>query len=109
MDIWLLLLILVAIMIGWVLGRWAPTGKFSSSSESISSYESYVKGLNYLLIDDSQKAIETFSDLVKENADTVETNVVLGNLFRSKGEVDKAIKIHQNLLARPDLSQKQRK
>ena len=108
MDIWLFLLILIAILIGWIVGRWAPTGKFSSSSESISNYESYVKGLNYLLIDDSQKAIETFSELVKENADTVETNMVLGNLFRSKGEVDKAIKIHQNLLARPDLSQRQR-
>ncbi len=108
MDIWLLSLVLVAILIGWVVGRWMPAGKIHSSSDSINYSESYVKGLNYLLSDDSQKAIETFSELIKVNADTVETHIVLGNLFRSKGEVDQAIKVHQNLLARPDLSRKQR-
>ena len=108
MDIWLLSLVLVAILIGWVVGRWMHSGKKYSSSDSINYSESYIKGLNYLLTDDSQKAIETFSELIKVNADTVETHVVLGNLFRSKGEVDQAIKIHQNLLARPDLSRKQR-
>jgi lipopolysaccharide biosynthesis regulator YciM len=107
-DIWLLSLVLVAILIGWVVGRWMPTGKIYSSSDSIDYSESYVKGLNYLLTDDSQKAIETFSELIKVNADTVETHIVLGNLFRSRGEADQAIKIHQNLLARPDLSRKQR-
>jgi len=108
MDIWLLALVLVAILIGWVVGRWMPASKNYSSSDSLNYSESYVKGLNYLLSDDSQKAIETFSELIKVNADTVETHIVLGNLFRSKGEVDQAIKIHQNLLARPDLSRKQR-
>lgn len=108
MDIWLLSLVLVAILIGWVVGRWMPTGKIYPSSNSTNYSESYVKGLNYLLSDDSQKAIETFSELIKVNADTVETHIVLGNLFRSKGEVDQAIKVHQNLLARPDLSRKQR-
>lgn len=108
MDIWLLSLVLVAILIGWVVGRWIPAGKIYSSSDSLNYSEFYVKGLNYLLSDDSQKAIETFSELIKINADTVETHVVLGNLFRSRGQVDQAIKIHQNLLARPDLSRKQR-
>ena len=108
MDIWLLSLVLVAILIGWIIGRWAPISKIYSPRDSVDYSESYVKGLNYLLTDDSQKALETFSELVKVNADTVETNVVLGNLFRSKGEVDQAIKIHQNLLARPDLSRAQR-
>ncbi len=108
MDIWLLSLVLVAILIGWVVGRWMSAGKIHSSNDSINYSESYVKGLNYLLSDDSQKAIETFSELIKVNADTVETHIVLGNLFRSKGEVDQAIKVHQNLLARPDLSRKQR-
>ena len=85
-----------------------PSSKISSNSGSKNHSESYVKGLNYLLTDDSDKAIETFSELIKVNADTVETHIVLGNLFRSKGEVDRAVKVHQNLLARPDLSRKQR-
>jgi lipopolysaccharide biosynthesis regulator YciM len=108
MDIWLLSLVLVAILIGWIFGRWLPVGNISIANGSKNYSESFVKGLNYLLSDDSNKAIETFSELIKVNADTVETHVVLGNLFRSKGEVDRAIKIHQNLLARPDLSRKQR-
>jgi len=107
-DIWLLSLVLVAILIGWVVGRWMPTSKNSASNGLKNYSESYVKGLNYLLSDDSNKAIETFSELIEVNADTVETHIVLGNLFRSKGQVDKAIKVHQNLLARPDLSRKQR-
>ena len=85
-----------------------PAPKISGSGGSKDYSESYVKGLNYLLADDANKAIETFSELIKVNADTVETHIVLGNLFRAKGEVDRAIKIHQNLLARPDLSRKQR-
>ena len=108
MDIWLLSLVLVAILIGWIVGRWMPAPKISGSGGSKDYSESYVKGLNYLLADDANKAIETFSELIKVNADTVETHIVLGNLFRAKGEVDRAIKIHQNLLARPDLSRKQR-
>lgn len=108
MDIWLLSLVLVAILIGWVIGRWMPAPNVSGSGGSKDYSESYVKGLNYLLADDANKAIETFSELIKVNADTVETHIVLGNLFRAKGEVDRAIKIHQNLLARPDLSRKQR-
>jgi lipopolysaccharide biosynthesis regulator YciM len=107
-DIWLLSLILVAILIGWIFGRWMPHGKIVTADGSRNYSESYVKGLNYLLSDDSNKAIETFSELIKVNADTVETHFVLGNLFRSKGEVDRAIKVHQNLLARPDLNRKQR-
>lgn len=108
MDIWLLSLVIVAISVGWALGRWMPFGKTSSTNDSKNYSESYVKGLNYLLSDDSNKAIETFSELIKLNAETVETHIVLGNLFRSKGEVDRAVKVHQNLLARPDLSRKQR-
>ncbi len=108
MDIWLFSLVLSAILIGWIVGRWMPIGKISTTNGSKNYSESYVKGLNYLLSDDSNKAIETFSEIIKVNADTVETHVVLGNLLRTRGEVDRAIKIHQNLLARPDLSRKQR-
>ena len=107
MDIWLFLLILAAIIIGWLLGRWQPFTKKNERPSDILS-EKYAKGLNYLLADDSDNAIKIFTDLIEVNKDTIEIHIALGNLFRSKGEVDRAIKIHQNLLARPNLTRKQR-
>jgi len=107
MDIWLFLLILAAIFIGWLLGRWQPFHKQSVRQADILS-EKYAKGLNYLLADDSDNAIKIFTDLIEVNRDTIEIHIALGNLFRSKGEVDRAIKIHQNLLARPNLTRRQR-
>jgi lipopolysaccharide biosynthesis regulator YciM len=108
MDYWLLLLILSAILIGWILGRWDPFVKNSSSNSTGIFSDSYVKGLNYLLSNDSNKAIGIFTELIEVNSDTIEIHITLGNLFRSKGEVERAIKVHQNLLARPNLSKKQR-
>ncbi len=108
MDIWLFLLVLVAILIGWLLGRWQPFKKTRSSQNSDLFTERYAKGLNYLLADDSDNAIKIFTDLIEVNKDTIEIHISLGILFRSKGEVDRAIKVHQNLLARPNLTRKQR-
>ena len=107
MDIWLFLLILAAIFIGWLLGRWQPFHKSSARQSDIFS-EKYARGLNYLLADDSDNAIKIFTDLIEVNKETIEIHIALGNLFRSKGEVDRAIKIHQNLLARPNLTRRQR-
>jgi lipopolysaccharide biosynthesis regulator YciM len=107
MDIWLFLLILAAILIGWLLGRWQPFNKNNEQQSDIFS-EKYARGLNYLLAEDSDNAIKIFTDLIEVNKDTIEIHIALGNLFRSKGEVDRAIKIHQNLLARPNLTRKQR-
>ncbi len=78
------------------------------SGQSGNWSESYARGLNYLLTEDSDKAIRTFTELVQIDRDTIEIHITLGNLFRSKGEVDRAIKIHQNLLARPSLTRHQR-
>jgi lipopolysaccharide biosynthesis regulator YciM len=108
MDIWLLLLILFAIIIGWLLGRWQPFKRKSKQQQADRFSESYARGLNYLLLDDSDNAIKIFTDLIEVNKETIEIHIALGNLFRSKGEVDRAIKIHQNLLARPNLTKKQR-
>ncbi len=108
MDIWLFLLILFAIVIGWLLGRWQPFRKKTDQAESNGFSERYARGLNYLLADDSDNAIKIFTDLIEVNKDTIEIHIALGNLFRSKGEVDRAIKVHQNLLARPNLTRKQR-
>jgi len=63
----------------------------------------YLKGLNYLLNEQPDKALEVFIDLVDVDTETIETHLVLGNMFRRRGEVDRAIRIHQNLIARPSL------
>ena len=107
MDIWLFLLILSAILIGWLLGRWQPF-KTNNSPQADLFTEKYASGLNYLLADDSDNAIKIFTDLVEVNKETIGIHIALGKLFRSKGEVDRAIKVHQNLLARPNLTRRQR-
>ena len=108
MDIWLFILVLAAILCGWILGRWQPFRKDAEQQKPDRFTENYARGLNYLLADDSDNAIRVFTDLTEVNKDTIEIHIALGNLFRSKGEVDRAIKVHQNLLARPNLTRKQR-
>ncbi|MFT5664931.1 MAG: lipopolysaccharide biosynthesis regulator YciM [Gammaproteobacteria bacterium] len=108
MDLWLFSLILFSIFIGWIIGYWRPFKRSNTDSHTENYSESYAKGLNYLLSDDSENAIKIFSEIIDVNPNTIEIHLSLGNLFRSKGEVDRAIKVHQNLLARPDLDRKQR-
>jgi lipopolysaccharide biosynthesis regulator YciM len=108
MDIWLFVLVFAAIFCGWLLGRWQPFRKKAETLASDHFSEHYARGLNYLLADDSDNAIRIFTDLTEVNKDTIEIHIALGNLFRSKGEVNRAIKVHQNLLARPNLTRKQR-
>ena len=108
MDIWLFALVFAAILCGWGLGRWQTYRKKPEDSKTDHFTENYARGLNYLLADDADNAIRIFTDLTEVNKDTVEIHLALGNLFRSKGEVDRAIKVHQNLLARPNLTRKQR-
>lgn len=63
----------------------------------------YFVGLNHLLNEQPDKAIDTFVKMLEVDSETVETHLALGNLFRKRGEVDRAIRIHQNLIARPSL------
>jgi lipopolysaccharide assembly protein B len=63
----------------------------------------YFKGLNYLLNEQPDKAVDIFIKLLDVDSDTVETHLALGSLFRRRGEVDRSIRIHQNLIARPQL------
>ena len=108
MDIWLFVLVFAAMLSGWLLGRWQPFSKGDGQRAFDHLSEHYAKGLNYLLADDSDNAIRVFTDLVDNDRDTIEIHIALGNLFRSKGEVDRAIKVHQNLLAKPNLTREQR-
>ena len=64
---------------------------------------SYFKGLNFLLNEQPDKAIEAFIEVVKVDPETVELHFALGSLFRRRGETERAIRMHRNLLERPDL------
>ena len=92
------LLLLLAGVAGWFLAQ-----IFYKSRSKPKIPGEYLKGLNYLLNEQPDKALEVFIDLVDVDTETVETHLVLGNMFRRRGEVDRAIRIHQNLIARPSL------
>ncbi len=77
-------------------------------TESRALPRSYFKGLNFLLNEQPDKAIEAFIEVVKVDPETVELHYALGSLFRRRGEYDRAIRMHQNLIDRADLSADQR-
>lgn len=101
-DALLLALLVAAVATGWWLGRRERPSTSRPPSPSLA--RDYFVGLNYLLNDQQDQAIETFIGALEVNSDTIETHIALGNLFRSRGEADRAVRIHQNLLARPTLS-----
>jgi lipopolysaccharide biosynthesis regulator YciM len=77
-------------------------------SESRALPRSYFKGLNFLLNEQPDKAIEAFIEVVKVDPETIELHFALGSLFRRRGEYDRAIRMHQNLLERADLGPEQK-
>lgn len=97
----------VAALSGWLLGRRDAAARSPRGANSGMSPD-YFRGLNYLLEDRPDKAIEVFIKVLEVESDTVETHLALGNLFRRRGEVDRAIRIHQNLVARTSLEFDQR-
>ena len=101
----LFLLLPVAALSGWVMGRRSLSKK---NSKYCDIPLDYLKGLNLLLDEQPDKAIDLFIQMLEVNNDTVETHLALGSLFRRRGEVDRAIRIHQNLIARPTLLPAQR-
>lgn len=103
-PIWLLLPL--AAVMGWYVARKNSERVSGQKVNKLSS--SYFKGLNYLLNEQPDKAIEVFLELSEVDTDTVETHLALGNLFRRRGEVARAIKFHQNLISRSNLSPEQR-
>jgi len=104
-ELWLLLLP-VAAASGW----WAARRSQSKRSEPCAGETNpvYFRGLNHLLNEEPDKAIDAFVEMLEVDSDTVETHLALGNLFRRRGEVERAIRIHQNLIARPALTRDQR-
>ena len=103
--LWLLLP--VAAMSGWFAARRVGMGRQGRSPVQALQSE-YYKGINYLLNEQPDKAIDAFIRVLEVDSETVETHLALGNLYRRRGEVDRAIRIHQNLIARPTLDPEQR-
>lgn len=68
----------------------------------------YVAGVNFLLSDQQDKAVDLFLEMLKEDSSAFEAHLTLGNLFRSRGEVERAIRIHQSLMESAALSFEQR-
>jgi len=102
--LWLLLP--VAAASGWWGARRTAAAREARTRSGLSS--DYFKGLNYLVNEQPDKAIEVFIRMVEVDNETIETHLALGSLFRRRGEVDRAIRIHQNLIARPTLDREQR-
>lgn len=98
----LFLLLPIAAAYGWYMGNRNAQHDKQKQSNQIS--RQYVTGLNLLLSDQSDKAVDHFIELLQVDNETIDTHLALGNLFRSRGEVDRAIRIHQNLISRSGLT-----
>jgi len=103
---WYFVLVPLAALAGWVTGR--RGGERHSDNQVSKLSTTYFRGLNYLLNEQPDKAIELFLHVAELDKDTFETQVALGHLFRRRGEVDRAIRLHQGLVQRNDLSDAQR-
>jgi lipopolysaccharide assembly protein B len=105
LEYWWLLALPLFFALGWLAAR-IDIRQLLSESRALPL--SYFKGLNFLLNEQPDKAIEAFIEVVKVDPQTVELHFALGSLFRRRGEVDRAIRMHQNLVERADLVQDQR-
>jgi lipopolysaccharide biosynthesis regulator YciM len=101
----LLLLLPIAAVFGWYAGY---KHKLTVIKKANLFSHDYFRGLKYLIEEQPDKAVDIFIKMLEVNSDTVETHLALGGLFRRRGEVDRAIRIHQNLIARPQLAKNQR-
>ena len=97
--------IIIAFILGAMVGRMArrrAEKKIKAAAEK--SDEAFFKGIQYILSNDHDQAIEEFTKSVQLNSETIETYVALGNLYRSKGEIDRATRIRQSIILRPNIS-----
>jgi lipopolysaccharide biosynthesis regulator YciM len=94
--------LVITLGVGFFLG-WRHHAKKSPVSAAVVDGH-YFEGLNFLLNEQPDAAIDTFIRALEVNSDTLETHLALGKMLRKRGEVDRAIRIHQNLLARPGLT-----
>jgi len=104
-ETWWLLVLPLFFGLGWVAAR-IDIKQLVSESRRLPS--SYFRGLNFLLNEQPDKAIEAFIEVVKVEKETVELHFALGSLFRRRGELERAIRMHQNILDREDIAAEQR-
>ena len=98
--------IIIAFIVGTMVGRLArrrTERKVKAAAEK--SDEAFFKGIQYILSNDHDQAIEEFTKSVQLNSETIETYVALGNLYRSKGEIDRATRIRQSIILRPNINE----
>lgn len=102
---WLLWALPVAFVAGWLASRFDV---HQWRIETRSAPRSYFKGLNYLLNEQQDQAIDSFIEAVQQDPDTTDLHFALGNLFRRRGDYDRAVRVHQHLLQRADLTKTDR-
>ncbi|PPC93491.1 MAG: lipopolysaccharide assembly protein LapB [Methylotenera sp.] len=104
-EFWWLLALPLFFSLGWLAAR---VDLKQLLAESTALPAAYFKGLNFLITNQHDKAIEAFTEAVQANTDSLELHFALGSLFRRRGEVDRAIHLHLNLLEKKDLEPQQR-
>jgi lipopolysaccharide biosynthesis regulator YciM len=104
-EYWWLLLLPLFFTLGWIAAR---VDIKQLLSESTALPAAYFKGLNFLISDQHDKAVEAFSEAMQANTDSLELHFALGSLFRRTGETDRAINMHLNLLDKKELTPNQR-
>ena len=102
---WLLLGIPLAFAFGWLASR---IDLRQWKREQRDSPKAYYKGLNLLLNEQHDKAIDAFIEAVQHDPDTLDLHFALGNLFRRRGEYERAVRVHEHLLNRADLPRSER-
>lgn len=102
---WLLLGLPLAFVLGWLASRFDLR---QLREENRRAPKAYFKGLNYLLNEQQDQAIDAFIEAVQNDPDTTELHFALGNLFRRRGEYNRAVRVHEHLLSRGDLSRADR-
>jgi lipopolysaccharide assembly protein B len=102
---WLLWALPLTFGLGWLASRWDLRQMRVQSREAP---KAYFRGLNHLLNEQQDQAIDAFIEAVQGDPDTAELHFALGNLFRRRGDYDRAVRVHEHLLARADLSRKDR-
>jgi lipopolysaccharide biosynthesis regulator YciM len=99
-------LVVAALVLGILAGHFGWGKRWPVSLKQL--HPDYLTGLDYLVTEQPDRALDMFLKLMDANADTIETHFALGTLYRRRGEVERAIRIHQNLLARDTLPQEHR-
>jgi lipopolysaccharide biosynthesis regulator YciM len=99
-------LVVAALVLGILAGHFGWGKRWPAALGKL--HPDYVTGLDYLVTEQPDRALDMFLKLMDANADTIETHFALGSLYRRRGEVERAIRIHQNLLARDALAPEHR-